>query len=73
MTQKLRVKIEPEKVEYGIRWLEIQEAEGGFYLFQHEDISSPCKWDSFYSSLDEVLEDCLHSWGIEHSDWVTVS
>ena len=54
---KLRYEFPPDKVRKGIRWLEVEEGDGGAYLFQYEDIELPCKWDSFYANIEEALSD----------------
>jgi len=70
---KLRYEIPPHKVRNGIRWLEVEEGDGGAYLFQYEDIESPCKWDSFYTNIEEALSDCEETWGVRRSDWHEVA
>jgi hypothetical protein len=69
---KLRYEFPPDKVERGIRWLELEEADGGAFVYQYEDIDSPCKWDGFY----EDIEDALSSWeehGVSRWDWHEVA
>jgi len=70
---KLRYEIPPDKVRRSIRWLEVEEGDGGAYLFQYEDINSPCKWDSFYATLEEALSDCEESLGVSRSEWREVA
>ena len=70
---KLRYEIPPDKVRRGIRWLEVEEGDGGFFLFQYEDINSPCKWDSFYHNVEDVLSDCERVWGVSRSEWHKVT
>ncbi len=52
----------------GIRWLEVEEGDGGAYVFQYEDIDSPSKWDSFYANIEEALSDWEEA-GVSRSDW----
>lgn len=69
---KLRYEFPPDKVRKGIRWLEVEEGDGGAYVFQYEDIDSPCKWDSFYASIEEALSDWEGA-GVSRSDWREVA
>ncbi len=65
---KLRCEFPPDKVRKGIRWLEVEEGDGGAYVFQYEDINSPCKGDSFYANIEEALSDWEEA-GVIRSDW----
>ena len=69
---KLRYEFPPDKVRKGIRWLEVKEGDRGAYVFQYEDIDSPCKWDSFYASIQEALSDWEEA-GVSRSDWYEVA
>ena len=69
MMTQMKCKIPKERIRGNITWLEIEEADGGYYLYQYEDIDKPPKWDSFYVDIEELLEDCLKNWGIQESDW----
>ena len=71
MTLRLpvRCKIPEEHVTSDIRWLEIEEADGGYYLYQYIDIQLPPKWDSFDQCLQDVLDDCQRIWGIQKEAW----
>jgi len=55
-----------------IQWLEIHQADGGFYLFQSSGDGVPPKWDSFYETLDDLLADCKRIWSIHHNAWQSV-
>jgi hypothetical protein len=57
-----------------ISWLEIHEADGGFYLFQYVDIHLPPKWDTFTDTddIDDILKDCKEIWKIDDSDWESI-
>lgn len=65
---KLRYEFPPDKARRGIRWLEAEEADGEAYVFQYEDIDSPCKWDNFYANIEEALSD-WEDLGVRRSDW----
>jgi hypothetical protein len=65
----IRSKIPNEHVDKGIKWIEIHEADGGFYLYQYTDINMPPKWDIFSDDFEELLEDCIRIWGINRTDW----
>ena len=68
----LRVEIpQTERVD-GVRWLEIEKADDGFYLYHYEDITMAPKWDSLYASLEEVIRDCRESFGILEDSWEAV-
>jgi len=69
---KLRYEFLPDKVRKGIRWLEVEEGDGGAYVYQYEDIDSPCKWDSFHANLEEALSDWEEA-GVRRSDWREVT
>jgi len=59
----------PDKfVTDSIRWLGVEKADGGFYLYQYEDESKPCKWDAFYGDLNDLIEDCK-AWGLTQNEW----
>ncbi len=64
---KLRYEFPPDKVRKGIRWLEVEEGDGGAYVFQYEDINLPCKWDN-YANIEEALSDWEEA-GVSRSDW----
>lgn len=67
---KLRYEFPPHRVRRGIRRLEVEERDGGAYLFQDEDINAPPKWDSFYASVEAALSDCEEGdWGVSRSEW----
>lgn len=70
---KLRYEFPPDKIRRGIRWLEVEEGDGGAYVFQYEDIELPCKWDNFYANIEEALADCEEAWGMSRSDWREVA
>jgi len=55
-----------------IRWLEIHEADGGFYLYQLTDKALPPKWDTFFQSMEDLLDDCKRIWGISDDLWQPV-
>lgn len=65
-----RCKILDNSVKNEIRWLGIEEADGEYYLLQFEDINYPPKWDAVYTNLDELFDDCEHTWDIKKEDWV---
>ena len=69
---KLQYEFPPDKVRKGIRWLEVEEGDGGAYVFQYEDIDLPCKWDSFYANIEEALSDWEGA-GVSRSDWNEVA
>lgn len=56
----------------GIAWLEIHEGDGGFYLLQFADKTAPPKWDSFFTGVDDILEECQRIWGIDHTAWQSI-
>lgn len=70
---KLRHEFPPDKVRRGIRWIEIEEADGGAYVFQYEDINSPCKWDNFFGTIEEALSVCEEDFGVSRSEWHEVA
>jgi len=58
---------------HGISWLEIHQADRGYYLLQFEDPQAASnKWDSFYPSIDDAMSDCKETWGIDRKDWKEV-
>lgn len=69
---KLRYESPPENIRKGIRWLEVEEGDGGSYIFQYEDIHSPCKWDNWHASIEEALSDWEEA-GVSRSDWNEVA
>ncbi|MEZ6235469.1 MAG: hypothetical protein R3B68_14880 [Phycisphaerales bacterium] len=66
---RLRCEIPPDAVRRGIRWLEIEPADGGAYLFLYENIDAPCKYDHFFTSVEEALTASEESWSVARSDW----
>ncbi|MGC4002421.1 MAG: hypothetical protein QM811_04470 [Pirellulales bacterium] len=68
---KLRYEFPPDKVQRGIRWLELEAADGGVFVYQFEDIDAPCKWDNFYADLEDALSD-WEAVGVSRSDWYEV-
>ena len=70
MNAPLRVQLQGQQIRNKITWLEIEARDGGFYLFQYERPDSPPRWDSFYATLDEALDDCESTWGISRDSWV---
>ena len=52
-----------------IRWLEIHEGNNGFYLFQFTNKDMPAKWDTFYQTSDDVLDDCRNIFGVLDDMW----
>ncbi|MDP6938461.1 MAG: hypothetical protein QF848_06450 [Planctomycetota bacterium] len=69
MSEHLRFQIPSHQIQNEITYLEIEAGDGGFYLFQYERPNSPPKWDSFYATLDEALDDCESAWGISRNSW----
>lgn len=67
-------KIPLEKVDDdNIRWLVIEPQTHdnkivGYYMFLHEDINKPCKWDNWYQTL-EVALDAGEDYGIKKENW----
>jgi hypothetical protein len=72
MKLPVRCRISDEAVRDDIRWLQIEKADGGFYLFQYADLEKPPKWDSFCNSLEDILRDCERIWGIKDSSWIEI-
>ncbi len=68
----IRCKIKEDLVKDGITWLEIDESDGGYYLFQYVDIILPPKWDVFSDNIEDLLEDCRRIWKIGDNDWSSV-
>ena len=56
----------------GIAWLEIHQADGGYYLLQFADQKAPPKWDSFFAGVEDVLEECQRTWGIDPTAWQSI-
>jgi hypothetical protein len=55
-----------------IQWLEIHQADGGFYLYQSTEQHLPPKWDAFYQNLDDLFGDCKRIWGIQENAWLPI-
>lgn len=68
-TGPVRCEIPSSRVTSEIRWLEIHEGDGGFYLYQLIDKDSPPKWDTFYQSIEDLMDDCRDAWGILDNMW----
>ncbi len=68
-----RARVADEYATSDIRWLEIHEADGGYFLFQYVDVRRPPKWDSFCDDLENLLSDCKEYWGVEAGAWKTVA
>lgn len=68
----VRAKIADQYVTRGITYLEIHQRDGGYYLFQFENLELPPKWDSFTDNIDELLHECKKTWGIEEHQWMKV-
>ena len=67
----IRCKIRDDLIKNEITWIEIDEADGGYYMFQYENINSPPKWDVFSDNIEDLLEDCNNIWGIGYDDWIS--
>jgi hypothetical protein len=52
-----------------IRWLEIHQGDGGFYLYQLIDKNLPPIWDTFYQNMDDLINDCISIWGVLDNMW----
>ena len=65
----IKCKVPIKHIANGILWLGAEKADGGFYLYQYEDPSLPCKWDTFYQTLEDLATDCQDSFGIDGSTW----
>lgn len=52
----IQSRIPEDRVQGGIRWLQIEAGDGGYYLFQHFDIDQAPQWDTFVDDLDELLD-----------------
>jgi hypothetical protein len=69
----IRCQIPKECISNDILWLEIYEADGGFYLFQYVDIHLPPKWDVFADNIEDLLNDCKKLWKIDYFDWKSIN
>ena len=67
----IRCKIREELVKNDITWLEIDEADGGYYLFQYVDIKLPPKWDLFSDTIEDLLDDCMKICDIDDDECVS--
>lgn len=65
----IRCRVPEDRVTNEIRWLEIEEGDGGYYLFQYVDINAPPRWDVFSDDLEGLLEDCMRIWGVDRTQW----
>jgi hypothetical protein len=63
----IRCRIPDTIIGNDISWLEIHEADGGYYIFQYTEIKQPPKYDSFTDDIEDLLSDCKESWGIDYS------
>ncbi len=68
---KLRYEFPADKVRKGIRLLELEEADGGAYVYLYEDIELPCTWDHFYATIEAALS-AWEEEGVSRSDWQEV-
>jgi hypothetical protein len=56
--------------EDDIRWLVIEHAPetGGWFLFLHESLEVPCKFDSWYETKEGCMREA-EGWGVRSADW----
>ncbi len=71
---RMRYDFPPDKIHRGIRFWELEEGDGGTYLFHFEEEGSPCKWDTFYTgmSMEETMSDLEEDGDVSRSDWYEV-
>ena len=65
----IRCRIPDGNVKDEIQWLEIRQADGGFYLLQYVDIEWPPKWDVYSDDLEGLLDDCVRIWNVQRDAW----
>jgi hypothetical protein len=59
--------------EDNIKWLVIKPQVHhnnivGFYMFLHEDIDKPCKWDNWYNTLEGAFK-AGEDYGVAKENW----
>jgi|GEM_PF-1342906 len=75
MTIKLpvRVQIPDGSDNRKIKWLELHEGDGGFYLFQIVENTNSVKRDSLHPSLEEIIIDGREIWKIDLDLWQPIA
>ena len=71
-------KIPAEKIDDdNIKWLVIEpqihnNSVVGYYMFLHESINEPCKWDNWYQTL-EIAFEAGEAYGVKKENWEVLS
>lgn len=64
----MRIPIPPAFRRGSIGWIEIVPGDRGYYLFQYEAETGPCRWDNHYHWLEDALE-ASEAFGIPRERW----
>lgn len=69
----VRKRISEKFSDGSIFWVGVEKSDGGFFLYQFENETKPCKWDSFYTDVQDLLQECEENWGLNQSNWTELA
>jgi hypothetical protein len=72
MAVRLVADIKPEFQDDNIKHLVLEEdilGSGGYFIFLHERLDSPCLYDYWYETIEEAKSAASEMWGILEDDW----
>jgi hypothetical protein len=57
-----------------IKWIRLAPSRGsdqGIFIFHHEDLSTPCKYDDWFETLDQAFKHAKWAYNVDETDWKT--
>jgi hypothetical protein len=67
--------ISSEFQKQGLKWLVLEDdplGTGGWFIYLHESLEAPCKFDNWYESEDLALSHAEQIWNVKPEDWQTL-